>query len=144
MNRKEGISLHEIHDLYGIVICDRSIVILINQTIYYQIRSVGRHHTGMQRMVQFYIQCCFRVSWGLQHAMEEFDEIIQDPDYLKFKHYIREVVEQFVVCGIQPDHRKRLQALCYHTKMIDFTVEMQSARNHKVLVQLIDSKLYWK
>lgn len=119
----------EFDDLYGIVVCDHSIV--TDDILDDLLRNYRRWEPPYWYVEDGIILCSMLpsgMSWGLGHAMEEFDEIIEDPDYLKLKPYIRDVVDRTIhsLRPIAEDPRKRAQALCYHNeiKLIDFTIEL--------------------
>ncbi|KSA03302.1 uncharacterized protein AC631_00940 [Debaryomyces fabryi] len=68
--------------------------------------------------------------WGIKNALIEFDEMTQDPDYLKLQPYIREIVERTInnlrLVAEANDPREREQVFLKHDKieLTDFTVEL--------------------
>lgn len=119
----------EFHDLYGIVICDHSIV--TDDMLDDLLRNYRRWEPPYWYAEDGMILCSMLpsgMSWGLRAAMEEFDDMIEDPDYLKLKPYIREVVDRTIhsLRPIAEDPRKWSQTLCCHNeiKLIDFTIEL--------------------
>lgn len=68
--------------------------------------------------------------WGIKNALIEFDEMIEDPDYLQLQPYIREIVERTVsslrLVAEANDPRQREQVFFKQDKieLTDFTVEL--------------------
>ncbi|CUM47385.1 unnamed protein product [Debaryomyces tyrocola] len=85
------------NDLCGIVICDHSIV---TDSRVDGLLQNYRHGEPPYWYAEGSIFLCALhpsgIPYGLRFAMEEFDEMIEDQDYLKLKPYIREVVNRTI------------------------------------------------
>lgn len=116
--------------LTGIVICDHNLI--TNDILDRLLEDYRSSEDGYWYAEDGIVVCTMShgLVWGIKNALIEFDEMTQDPDYLKLQPYIREIVERTInnlrLVAEANDPREREQVFLKYDKieLTDFTVEL--------------------